>query len=116
MSLANDDFSNFRSLIKSCGTLFSLFPVKTGIKLREMTQILQLHKPAHLSDTVYTIFCFLYFGFVRNNFKNIHIKPHQLKLNCLGELPYHKKMTNVFRKFQYGLEKTSTDVFLHASI
>jgi len=116
MSLANDDFSNFRSLIKSCGTLFSLFPVKTGIKLREMTQILQLHKPAHLSDTVYTIFCFLYFGFVRNNFKNIHIKPHQLKLNCLGELPDHKKMTNVFRKFQYGLEKTSTDVFLHASI
>lgn len=26
MSLANDFFSNFRSLIKSCGTLFSLFP------------------------------------------------------------------------------------------
>lgn len=28
MSLASDFFSNFRSLIKSCGTLFSLFPVK----------------------------------------------------------------------------------------
>lgn len=28
MSLASDFFSNFRSLIKSCGTLFSLFPVQ----------------------------------------------------------------------------------------
>lgn len=59
MSLANDFFSNFRSLIKSCGTLFSLFPVKTKIKLsvRGKTQIRQLHKPACLSDTVSTIFC-----------------------------------------------------------
>lgn len=59
MSLANDFFSNFRSLIKSCGTPFSLFPVKTKIKLRvrEKTQIHLLHKPAHLSDRADTIFC-----------------------------------------------------------
>lgn len=57
MSLANDDFSNFRSLIKSCGTLFSLFPVKTKIKLsvREKTQIHQLHKPADLPDAAETL-------------------------------------------------------------
>lgn len=59
MSLANDFFSNFRSLIKICGTLFSLFPVTTKIKItvREKTQIHQLHKPAHLSDMVGTMFC-----------------------------------------------------------
>lgn len=58
MSLANDLFSNFRSLIKSCGTLFSLFPVKIKPKLsvRENT-LLQSHKLAHQSDTVGTIFC-----------------------------------------------------------
>lgn len=77
MSLANG-FSNFRSLIKSCGTLFSLFPVKIKPKsgVRENT-LLQLHKLAHQAGTLGTIFCvFRVLVLLEIIFKNTYINPH----------------------------------------